>query len=428
MADTVICVEGIGKLYRVGERESYQHLRHVLAKAVRGLLKTQRSRPKDSIWAVRDVSFAVTQGEVVGLIGRNGVGKSTLLKVLARVTRPTVGHAEIHGRIGSLLEVGTGFHMELTGRENIFMNGAILGMKKAEIARKFDEIVAFAEVERFLDSPLKHYSSGMQMRLAFAVAAHLEPEILLVDEVLAVGDIQFQKKCLGKMQEVSHTGRTIIFVSHQMNQIRRLCQRVLWADAGAIRMDGPTQQVVSAYESAMARGSAHAESADGDRQGQSAPAAKARFLRWEIVEAEADPHTLDWLGPVTLRVSLEIPRPITRGHYGIGLYNSERQLMWAWAIEPLRLEAGRHQISHTFPMLPLRPGLYAWLTALYDEGKLLDWWDCLPEMSVATENYQHHRDEWNGILNLPATFKVTPLDVPSVLANPDLTDLGVRSE
>ena len=201
MTDTVIRVEGIGKLYRVGERESYSQLREVLANAFRGSRNGKRG-PKDSIWAVRDVSFEVKQGEVVGLIGRNGAGKSTLLKLLARITRPTVGEAELHGRIGSLLEVGTGFHPELTGRENVFLSGAILGMKRAEIIRKFDEIVAFAEVERFIDSPLKHYSSGMQMRLAFAVAAHLEPEILLVDEVLAVGDIQFQKKCLGKMQDV----------------------------------------------------------------------------------------------------------------------------------------------------------------------------------------------------------------------------------
>src|SRR6202007_2024083 len=179
------------------------------------------------IWALKDVSFDVKQGEVVGLIGRNGAGKSTLLKILARITRPTEGHAEIRGRVGSLLEVGTGFHPELTGRENVYMSGAVLGMRKAEIERKFDEIVAFSEVERFLDTPLKYYSSGMQMRLAFAVAAHLEPEILLVDEVLAVGDASFQKKCLGKMKQVSHEGRTILFVSHNMAAVKALCSRAI---------------------------------------------------------------------------------------------------------------------------------------------------------------------------------------------------------
>jgi lipopolysaccharide transport system ATP-binding protein len=244
MTDIAIRVEGIGKLYRVGERETA--LRDVLAGAFRSR-RNGHARPKDSIWAVRDVSFEVRQGEVVGLIGRNGAGKSTLLKLLARITRPTVGGAQLHGRIGSLLEVGTGFHPELTGRENIFLSGAILGMKKAEIQRKFDEIVAFAEVERFLDSPLKHYSSGMQMRLAFAVAAHLEPEILLVDEVLAVGDIQFQKKCLGKMQDVSRTGRTIVFVSHNMAAVRMLCETGLLLRDGSVAMSGPMETLISAY-------------------------------------------------------------------------------------------------------------------------------------------------------------------------------------
>jgi len=244
MSDAVIRVEGIGKRYRVGQRESYRALRDVLSNAFRS---NGRRAPKDFIWAVRDVSFDVKQGEVVGLIGRNGAGKSTLLKLLARITRPTVGHAELHGRIASLLEVGTGFHPELTGRENIFLSGAILGMSKAEIVRKFDEIVAFSEVERFIDTPLKHYSSGMGMRLAFAVAAHLEPEILLVDEVLSVGDASFQKKCLGKMQEVSRAGRTILFVSHNVTAVTRLCNRCILLQAGAILASGATNDVMNTY-------------------------------------------------------------------------------------------------------------------------------------------------------------------------------------
>ncbi|HVA16274.1 MAG TPA: ABC transporter ATP-binding protein [Candidatus Dormibacteraeota bacterium] len=244
MSDAVIRVEGIGKRYRVGQRESYRALRDVLSNAFRS---NGKRASKDFIWAVRDVSFEVKQGEVVGLIGRNGAGKSTLLKLLARITRPTVGHAELHGRIASLLEVGTGFHPELTGRENIFLSGAILGMSKAEIVGKFDEIVAFSEVERFIDTPLKHYSSGMGMRLAFAVAAHLEPEILLVDEVLSVGDASFQKKCLGKMQEVSRGGRTIIFVSHNMTALKRLCTRAVWLDGGQLVENGDVGEVVRCY-------------------------------------------------------------------------------------------------------------------------------------------------------------------------------------
>src|SRR5271169_4512096 len=245
MSRVAIHVAGIGKRYRLGERQRYTGLRHRLEAAVRAPFRwlragnagngAQSKKGPQEIWALQDVSFDVREGEVVGLIGRNGAGKSTLLKILSRVAQPTTGFGEIYGRVGSLLEVGTGFHAELTGRENVYLNGAVLGMGKKEIARKFDEIVAFAEVEKFIDTPLKHYSSGMMMRLAFAVAAHLDPEILLVDEVLSVGDIAFQKKCLGKMDEVSKGGRTIIFVSHQVNQIRRLCQRVIWFEAGKIR-------------------------------------------------------------------------------------------------------------------------------------------------------------------------------------------------
>src|ERR1700731_2226181 len=250
MTETVIHVEGMGKRYRIGERERYLALRDVLARAFTAPLRRGPRRVADYLWALRDVSFDISRGEVVGLIGRNGAGKTTLLKLLARITRPTTGFAEVHGRVGSLLEVGTGFHPELTGRENVFLSGAILGMSKREMDHKFEEIVAFAEVEKFIDTPLKHYSTGMQMRLAFAVAAHLEPEILLVDEVLAVGDATFQKKCLGKMGDVARGGRTIVFVSHQMNQIRRMCERVLWIDCGSIRQAGPTAEVIGAYEAA----------------------------------------------------------------------------------------------------------------------------------------------------------------------------------
>lgn len=201
----------------------------------------------EEFWALQDISFEIKQGETVGIIGQNGAGKSTLLKILSRITQPTKGYGEIHGRVGCLLEVGTGFHQELTGRENIYLNGAILGMRRFEIDQKFDEIVDFAEVEKFIDTPVKHYSSGMYLRLAFSVAAHLEPEILIVDEVLAVGDIRFQKKCLNKMQDVGQEGRTVLFVSHNMSAITRLCERVMLLDEGRVVLDGPSQQVVSEY-------------------------------------------------------------------------------------------------------------------------------------------------------------------------------------
>jgi lipopolysaccharide transport system ATP-binding protein len=277
MNQSVIRVEGLGKRYRIDQGVRHTALRNLIGDALRApaRLLTGSSRGSHShssagspssggnasiggtpaaengrsrfIWALKDVNFEVRQGEVVGLIGRNGAGKSTLLKILARITRPTEGHAEIHGRVGSLLEVGTGFHGELSGRENVYMSGAILGMRKAEIDRKFDEIVAFSEVERFLDTPLKHYSSGMQMRLAFAVAAHLEPEILLVDEVLAVGDASFQKKCLGKMSDVARRGRTIVFVSHNMAALRKLCPRAVLIAGGRIVENGDSDEVVGHY-------------------------------------------------------------------------------------------------------------------------------------------------------------------------------------
>ncbi|MGA2484042.1 MAG: ABC transporter ATP-binding protein [Candidatus Acidiferrales bacterium] len=249
MSDVVIRAEGIGKRYRIGERERYSALRDKLAQALLAPWKFFQHAPRETFWALRDVNFEVREGEVLGLIGRNGAGKTTLLKILSRITRPTTGWAEVHGHVGSLLEVGTGFHPELTGRENTFLSGAILGMKKREIERKFDEIVAFAEIEKFIDTPVKHYSSGMFVRLAFAVAAHLEPEILLVDEVLAVGDIAFQKKCLGKMGDVARSGRTVVFVSHNLGAVTRLCQAAIWLDEGKTKLEGRVEDVVAAYVS-----------------------------------------------------------------------------------------------------------------------------------------------------------------------------------
>ncbi len=257
MSDVVITVEGLGKRYSLGHQpgERYTALRDVLADKAKSLFRRNGSKPsKEDFWALKDVSFKVHPGEVLGIIGRNGAGKSTLLKVLSRITEPTEGRVKIKGRVASLLEVGTGFHPELTGRENIFLNGAILGMTKAEIKAKFDEIVAFAEVEKFLDTPVKRYSSGMYVRLAFAVAAHLEPEILVVDEVLAVGDAEFQKKCLGKMQQVAKgEGRTVLFVSHNMGAISQLCSRAILIRAGRVEKDGLTDAVISVYAAAVSR-------------------------------------------------------------------------------------------------------------------------------------------------------------------------------
>lgn len=258
MSDVVLRVEDLGKRYRIGARHAemttFRERLIELASAplrnlkrLRGLTRFDDQAEEDSIWALRHISFEVHQGDVVGVIGRNGAGKSTLLKVLSRITPPTEGSAHIQGRVRSLLEVGTGFHQELTGRENLYLNGAILGMKKAHIDSKFDEIVAFAEIEKFLDTPVKHYSSGMYVRLAFAVAAHLEPEILLIDEVLAVGDRRFQKKCLGKIAEVSKQGRTVLFVSHNIAMVSSLCTSAMLLEGGRMVSFGPTREVVDRY-------------------------------------------------------------------------------------------------------------------------------------------------------------------------------------
>lgn len=255
-SETAIIADGLGKQYRIGMRlDSSPTLRDSMVRAAKRPLQRLRAlargeamaRSEENFWALRDVSFEVKRGEVLGIVGRNGSGKSTLLKILSRVTEPTHGWAQVHGRVGSMLEVGTGFHPELTGRENLFLNGSILGMTRAETRRKFDEIVEFSGVADFLDTPVKYFSSGMYLRLAFAVAAHLEPEILMVDEVLAVGDAGFQRKCLAKMEEVSRQGRTVLFVSHNVGLVQSLCHRALWLGKGAVQSDGPAPEVVRAY-------------------------------------------------------------------------------------------------------------------------------------------------------------------------------------
>ncbi len=243
-----IRAEGLAKSYRIGEYQAaYGTLRESLTHAGRRLTGREHSRPEREIWALEDVSFDVQEGEVLGIIGRNGAGKSTLLKILTRITTPTAGQVEIRGRVGSLLEVGTGFHPELTGRENIYLNGSILGMKHREIEQRYDAIVEFSGVERFIDTPVKRYSSGMYVRLAFSVAAHLEPEILLVDEVLAVGDAEFQRRCLGRMEELGSTGRTVIFVSHMLPSVAQLCDRAIQIESGRLAGDGPAAEVIAEY-------------------------------------------------------------------------------------------------------------------------------------------------------------------------------------
>lgn len=267
MNNIAISVKNIGKQYRLGSGRKYDTLRDAMMGVFSGEGKSSGNNTQ-TIWALKDISFEISPGEVVGIIGRNGAGKSTLLKILSRITEPSTGQARIHGRVGSLLEVGTGFHPELSGRENVYLNGAILGMRRTEIDRRFDEIVAFAEIEKFLDTPVKRYSSGMYVRLAFAVAAHLDPEILLVDEVLAVGDLAFQKKCLGKMEDVSQQGRTVLFVSHNMAAIQALCKRGILLAQGQVVCDAAIDQTVNAYLKALEQNAVYDLAERSERRGR----------------------------------------------------------------------------------------------------------------------------------------------------------------
>jgi len=294
MAQPIISVRGLGKQYHLGAASSHNTLRDHLAHAARSVTRMfsprqeSDSAPAEELWALRDVTFDVAEGEVIGVVGRNGAGKSTLLKILSQITEPTHGEVRIRGRVASLLEVGTGFHSELTGRENIFLSGAILGMSRAEIVRKFDQIVAFSEVEKFLDTPVKHYSSGMAMRLAFAVAAHLDPEVLLIDEVLAVGDMAFQKKCLGKMDEVAKGGRTILFVSHNLATVAQLCTRAILLERGRLTGSDTPDAIIQRYTSGSGAVSDKCWEVDPARL---ATSAKTRVDSVELLALDGSPLT-----------------------------------------------------------------------------------------------------------------------------------------
>ncbi|MGA2075427.1 MAG: ABC transporter ATP-binding protein [Terriglobia bacterium] len=370
MSDIVIRAENLGKRYRIGERERYVALRDVLARAVSAPARMFKARRPASpngdathIWALKDVSFEVRQGEVVGLIGRNGSGKTTLLKILAQVTRPTEGHAQVRGRVGSLLEVGTGFHPELTGRENVFLSGAILGMTKAEILRKFDEIVAFAEVEKFIDTPLKHYSTGMQMRLAFAVAAHLEPEILLVDEVLAVGDAAFQKKCLGKMGDVASQGRTVMFVSHNMAAVRSLCTRGYLIRRGQIQHVGAIDGCIDEYLlGASADMPAIIETSNLPRHGVEADDDAFRITRVRL-EADTGAAVVPAGQPLGLVMEFVASRPVDDLVFGYSVHSGDGvRIVECRSTETYgalrRLEPGKYSVECSIPV-PLNAGLYS---------------------------------------------------------------------
>jgi lipopolysaccharide transport system ATP-binding protein len=418
MSDIAIRVEHLSKQYEIGvERVPYHTLREALVRSARAPIDWMRGKRKDSknsIWALDDVSFAIKQGEAVGIIGRNGAGKSTLLKVLSRITKPTRGRAEIFGRVGSLLEIGTGFHHELTGRENIFLYGAILGMSRKEIIRKFDEIVAFAEVEKFLDTPVKFYSSGMYVRLAFAVAAHLEPEILVVDEVLAVGDMQFQKKCMGKMSDARHGGKTVLFVSHNMASVVQLCQKCVLLDKGKIVEIDDTKKVIATYLSSQYK------DANGDidlRQ----PTLRKNSLenslfKWtqaKVINSKGVTTTsIEFMEPFDLVITGVLEKAVEELHIAFDLKSGLGVLVFNSTIADTNLARGYlpGTLSFTISFNPniLGPGMYSVGVGAREQG-IVDW---LPEaitfnveQTTSKEN-KSVRPNYDGFIVYPCTWAV----------------------
>ena len=410
----IIKVESLSKKYRLGEgRAPYGTLRESLMEMVRAPLNRLRSGSSEqSMWALRDVSFEVWPGEVVGIIGRNGAGKSTLLKVLSRITEPTAGRVELYGRVGSLLEVGTGFHPELTGRENIYLNGAILGMRRAEIERLFDRIVAFAEVEKFIDTPVKRYSSGMYLRLAFAVAAHLEPEILFVDEVLAVGDVSFQKKCLQLMDDVARAGRTVLLVSHNMGAIESLCRSAFLLDRGRLVLAGETRQVIDTYLASMKSESGSQLDQRTDRRGDG----KLRFTDLYVRNTRGEPIDIIQCGR-----DVEFALTYTRDRKATGtvsIYICVFTLSGQWILllgnEMLGTdfdavpETG--EFSCAIERFPLLPGQYSVTLFCTLNGIITDWVEQATEITVeAGDFYGTGRlppNHTGGVL-IPHSWRIT---------------------
>lgn len=397
MSEPGIVAEGLAKRYRLGGFETYRTLRDRIA----GIFGPRKTRDSRELWALRDVSFTIGMGEAVGLIGHNGAGKSTLLKILSRITEPTEGEARLYGRVASLLEVGTGFHPELTGRENIYLNGAILGMTRAEIRRNFDDIVAFAEIERFLDTPVKRYSSGMYVRLAFAVAAHLTPEILLVDEVLAVGDIEFQRRCLGRMNEVARSGRTVVFVSHNLGSIESLCPRSILMSGGKVALDGPTRDVIAHYVSRRGGESMLDLRAFADREGTG----RVRLTGIELL-SEDGTRSIDevtFRESYRMRFRYEAHERLPAGSFGFALLTEKNERVFVT------------ESTDSGMMLDLLPGEGAVDLVLHEPNVLPDTYRLEAWIVEVGVNYTDHVRMIGSLPVLPGTTQrvnVTALTTP----------------
>ncbi|GAA5036470.1 ABC transporter ATP-binding protein [Marivirga lumbricoides] len=393
MSDTAIKVEGLGKQYIIGHKKQGD-LRYALGDKIKGLFKPDASE-KEIFWALKDINFEIKHGEAVGIIGRNGAGKSTLLKILSRITEPSTGRFTINGRVSSLLEVGTGFHMELTGRENIYLNGTILGMKRAEIRQKFDEIVDFSGVEKFLDTPVKHYSSGMKVRLAFSVAAHLEPEILIVDEVLAVGDAEFQKKCLGKMDQVSkNEGRTVVFVSHNMGAVQNLCSRGILIKEGKLKLDDRIETVINEYKRysfSDLNGKKYISDSQ-IREGRGI----AKIQSIEIIEngENVEFFTIGSNAVFRLKIENNSQESLKNVEIAVGvddsLNNRIIHLSNYFSNHPIELIPGKNTIDINIQNLPLMEGRYSLTFFMTTKDILEDWLKDIFTFDVETGDFYHN--------------------------------------
>lgn len=422
MSKSIITVEKLSKAYRIGSKEHSADtmvgsLLNFLKSPLNGFKKLRSlstlkedAEGKDILWALKDVSFEVKQGEVVGVVGGNGAGKSTLLKILSRITEPTSGRVSIHGRVSSLLEVGTGFHPELTGRENIYMNGTILGMRKKEIDKKFDTIVDFSGVSKFLDTPTKRYSSGMQVRLAFAVAAHLEPEILIVDEVLAVGDAGFQKRCLDRMREIANEGRTILFVSHNLEIVDRLCTRAVLLKGGVVSGEGETQGIIAKYLS-DGRSGTERELIGMQRVGDG----RARFVHMDLLNDRNEAIEYHLTGG-TLRVAMNIDVNQRLTDVGVAVVLSSStgaKVVTSWNREAnfrLDFSPGRVRCVCDFSSLFLRPGHELWISLYLEQGgQVVDWVDNVADVKAVAWDAESERlstDQKQGIIACPQKWTV----------------------